>query len=76
MGAFAGDKRVDSFGGGFAVQTLIALWLFQRFGLSLGDASLLFFVTGLGAAFSQLAAPALARRELIVDWEQELPLSG
>lgn len=53
---------LDAFGGGLVVQSLLALWLFQRFGLSLGDASLLFFVTGLGAAFSQLAAPALARR--------------
>jgi len=53
---------LDAFGGGLVVQSLLALWLFQRFGVSLGDASLLFFFTGLGAAFSQLAAPALARR--------------
>jgi MFS family permease len=53
---------LDAFGGGLVVQSLLALWLFQRFGLSLGDASLLFFVTGLGAALSQLGAPALVRR--------------
>jgi len=53
---------VDAFGGGLVVQSLLALWLFQRFGLSLGDASLLFFATGLCSALSQLAAPALARR--------------
>jgi MFS family permease len=53
---------LDSFGGGLVVQSLLALWLFQRFGLSLGDASLLFFATGLCSALSQLAAPALARR--------------
>jgi MFS family permease len=52
---------LDAFGGGLVVQSLLALWLFQRFGLSLGTASLLFFVTGLGAALSQLAAPALVR---------------
>ena len=60
--ALAALFSVDAFGGGLVVQSLLALWLFQRFGLSLGDASLLFFVTGLGAALSQLAAPALARR--------------
>jgi len=53
---------LDSFGGGLVVQSLLALWLSQRFGLSLGDASLLFFATGLCSALSQLAAPALARR--------------
>jgi MFS family permease len=53
---------LDAFGGGFVVQSLLALWLFQRFGLSLGDAALLFFAIGLGSALSQLAAPALARR--------------
>jgi len=53
---------LDAFGGGLVVQSLLALWLFQRFGLSLGDAGLLFFATGLAAALSQLAAPALARR--------------
>jgi predicted MFS family arabinose efflux permease len=53
---------LDAFGGGFVVHSLLALWLFQRFGLSLGDAALLFFAIGLGSALSQLAAPALARR--------------
>jgi MFS family permease len=60
--ALAALFSLDSFGGGLVVQSLLALWLFQRFGLSLGDASLLFFATGLCGALSQLAAPALARR--------------
>jgi MFS family permease len=53
---------LDSFGGGFLVQSLFALWLFQRFGLSLPAAGAFFFWTGLLAAFSQLAAPRIARR--------------
>jgi MFS family permease len=53
---------LDSFGGGFLVQSLLALWLFQRFGLSLPAAGAFFFWTGLLAAFSQLAAPRIARR--------------
>ena len=34
---------LDSFAGGFVVQSLLALWLFQRFDLSLSAASLFFF---------------------------------
>ena len=43
---------IDSFAGGFVVQSLLALWLFQRFDLSLTDASLFFFWTGVLSAFS------------------------
>lgn len=53
---------LDSFGGGFVVQSLLALWLFQRFGLTVGVAGAIFFVAGLLAALSQLAAPRVAAR--------------
>ncbi len=53
---------LDAFGGGFVLQSLIALWLFDRFGLSLTDASRVLFVMTLLAAFSHLAAPWVARR--------------
>jgi MFS family permease len=53
---------LDSFGGGFMVQSLFALWLFHRFGLSLTVAGGFFFWTGVLSAASQLAAPALAKR--------------
>ena len=53
---------VDAFAGGLVVNSLLALWLFERFGLSLAQAGLFFFVTGLLAAGSQLAAPAVARK--------------
>lgn len=43
---------IDSFAGGFVVQSLLALWLFQRFDLSLAAASLFFFWTGVLSAFS------------------------
>lgn len=58
----AGLFSLDAFAGGLVVQALLALWLFERFGLSLGQASLFFFVTGLLSAASQLAAPVVARR--------------
>lgn len=53
---------LDSFGGGFLVQSLLALWLFDRFGLSLAAAGAFFFWTGLLTAGSQFAAGHLARR--------------
>src|SRR5262249_21946247 len=53
---------LDSFGGGFAVQSLLALWLFQRFDLSLAEAGAVFFAANLLAGFSQLASPWIAAR--------------
>jgi MFS family permease len=53
---------VDSFAGGLVVNALLALWLFERFGMSLTAAGAFFFWTGLLSAASQLAAPAVARR--------------
>ncbi len=43
---------IDAFAGGFVVQSLLALWLFERFNLSLTAASLFFFWTGILTAFS------------------------
>jgi MFS family permease len=53
---------VDSFAGGLAVQSLLALWLFERFGLSLAEAGLFFFWSGVLAAFSFPVAAWLATR--------------
>jgi MFS family permease len=53
---------VDAFAGGFAVQSLLALWLFLKFDLSLAAAGVFFFASGLLAAGSYPAAAWLARR--------------
>ena len=53
---------LDSFGGGFAVQSLLALWLFQRFDVSLEAAGAIFFAANALSALSQLASPWLAAR--------------
>ena len=53
---------VDAFAGGLIVNSLLALWLLQRFGLSLAQAGAFFFWAGLLSAASQLAAPVVARR--------------
>src|SRR3954449_6442319 len=53
---------IDSFAGGLVLNSLLALWLFERFGMSLAAAGAFFFWTGLLAAVSQLVAGPLARR--------------
>ncbi len=58
----AGLFSLDSFAGGFVVQSLLALWLFERFDLSVATAGTIFFWSGLLSALSQLAAPRLASR--------------
>lgn len=53
---------IDAFAGGFAVQSLVALWLFDKFGMSLSEAGLFFFWSGVLAAFSLPAAARLSER--------------
>ena len=53
---------VDAFAGGLVVNSLLALWLMQRFGLSPGAAGQFFFWSGLLSAGSLLVAVPLARR--------------
>jgi MFS family permease len=53
---------LDSFGGGFVVQSILALWLFQRFDLLVATAGTIFFAANLLAAFSALVAVRIARR--------------
>lgn len=53
---------LDAFAGGFVVQSLLALWLFQRFHLSLAEAGVFFFWAGLLAALSYPVAARLSRR--------------
>ena len=53
---------IDAFAGGLAVQSLLALWLFEKFGLSLSTAGIYFFWAGVLAAFSFPVAAWLSRR--------------
>jgi len=53
---------VDAFAGGLVVNSLLSLWLMQRFGLSIAAAGQFFFWAGLLSAGSQLAAAPLSRR--------------
>ncbi len=60
--ALSGLFAVDALGGGFVVQSFLAFWLRERFGLSVGALGLLFFAVGLLQAASFLAAGRLAAR--------------
>jgi MFS family permease len=53
---------LDAFGGGFVVDSLVVLWLFKRFDLSLQVVGAVFFGTRMLAALSQLVSPRLANR--------------
>jgi len=53
---------LDSFAGGFVLQSLVAYYLHARFALTLGTLGRVFFVAQALTAASLLVAPALARR--------------
>src|SRR5262249_3617749 len=53
---------LDAFGGGFIVQSMIALWLYQRHGVSAGEAGTIFFFTSILSAVSFLIAVRIADR--------------
>ncbi|HZT51515.1 MAG TPA: MFS transporter [Stellaceae bacterium] len=58
----AGIFCIDAFAGGLVIQSLLALWLYEHFGLSLAAAGAIFFWSGLLQAMSYPTAALLARR--------------
>jgi MFS family permease len=58
---------VDAFAGGFVAQSLLVLWLFERFDLSLSAAGLFFFWSSTLSAFSYPVAAWLAKRVGLVN---------
>jgi MFS family permease len=53
---------LDSLGGGFVIQSLLALWLFRRFNISVQVAGTFFFAAGLLGSLSNFVSSALAAR--------------
>ncbi len=53
---------LDSLGGGFVVSTMMIVWLQNRFALSAGAISVIFFVTSLLSGLSAMLAVRIARR--------------
>ena len=58
----AGLFSLDAFASGFVAQSLLALWLFQKFELSLAAASAFFFWSNLLSALSYPVAAYLGRK--------------
>ena len=53
---------LDSFGGGFVVQSLAAYWFYLRFGVNPGSLGVIFFCANILAGLSALLAARLASR--------------
>ena len=53
---------LDSFGGGFVVQSFAAYWFYLRFGVDLGTLGVIFFWANIFAGISALLAARLAAR--------------
>jgi MFS family permease len=47
---------LDAFSGGFVIQSLLALWLFRRFNMSVEASGMFFFAAGLLGSLSQFAS--------------------
>ena len=58
---------LDAFAGGFVVQSLLALWLFEQFHLSLSAAGVFFFWSGVLSAISFPVAAWLSRHVGLVN---------
>jgi MFS family permease len=53
---------LDAFSGGLIIQSLLALWLFRRFGMSIEAVGVFFFASNLLGSMSQFLSAALAAR--------------
>lgn len=53
---------VDSFAGGFMIQSIVSFWFFTRFGADLTTLSYIFSISGVLTAFSFMAAAKIADR--------------
>ena len=56
----AGLFAVDSFAGGFVIQSIISFWFFTKFGTDLSSLSFVFSIAGVLTAFSFIAASKIS----------------
>ncbi|HEY6885996.1 MAG TPA: MFS transporter [Nitrososphaeraceae archaeon] len=56
----SGLFAIDSFAGGFVIQSIVSLWFFTKFGVELTTLSYIFSIAGVLTAFSFLVAAKLA----------------
>jgi MFS family permease len=62
VGKLSSLFALDSFAGGFVIQSIVSLWFFTKFGVDLTTLSYIFSVAGVLTAFSYLAAAKIADR--------------
>jgi MFS family permease len=62
VGKLSGLFAVDSFAGGFVIQSIVSLWFFSKFSVDLAAISVIFSVAGVLTAFSFFAAAKIADR--------------
>jgi MFS family permease len=62
IGRLSALFALDAFGGGLIVQSLLAFWFYQRFGLDEAVIGAIFFSANILAAVSALAAARIAKR--------------
>jgi len=53
---------VDSFGGGFVIQSIVSFWFYTKFGADLSSLSYIFAVAGVLTAISYLASSKIASK--------------
>ncbi len=53
---------VDSFGGGFVIQSIVSFWFYTRFGADLSSLSYVFAIAGVLTAISYMASTKIARK--------------
>jgi MFS family permease len=60
VGKLSGLFAIDSFAGGFVIQSIVSFWFFTKFGVELTTLSHIFSIAGVLTAFSFLVAARLA----------------
>src|SRR5919197_1558018 len=60
VGKLSGLFAVDSFAGGFVIQSIVSFWFFTKFGVELTTISYIFSIAGVLTAFSFLVAAKIA----------------
>jgi MFS family permease len=60
VGKLSGLFAIDSFAGGFVIQSIVSFWFFTKFGVELTTLSYIFSIAGVLTAFSFLVAAKLA----------------
>src|SRR5919199_5972088 len=60
VGKLSGLFAIDSFAGGFVIQSIVSFWFFSKFGVELTTLSYIFSIAGVLTAFSFLVAAKIA----------------